>query len=100
MTIVTQETYTCDGCGKTVYLKPYGWAAVFTSSTYETDLGLISVGPDRNRDYCGECWAIMKAALEPEQAEPTGPTPASWWAKDKDGVLTKVYRSYADYCWD
>ncbi len=27
-----------------------------------------------------------------------GPAPASWWAKDKNGVQTKVYRSYADYC--
>lgn len=30
----------------------------------------------------------------------SGPIPASWMARDKDGVLTKVYRSYADYCDD
>lgn len=29
-----------------------------------------------------------------------GPKPASWWAYDKVGVLTKVYRSYEDYCDD
>lgn len=29
-----------------------------------------------------------------------GPPPASWWAVDKNGERTKVYRSYADYCDD
>jgi hypothetical protein len=29
-----------------------------------------------------------------------GPPPASWEAKGKDGVTTKVYRSYSDYCDD
>ena len=26
--------------------------------------------------------------------------PASWWGLDDQGRLTKVYRSYADYCDD
>ena len=28
------------------------------------------------------------------------PVPASWYANDKNGVRTRVYRSYADYCDD
>lgn len=43
---------------------------------------------------------------EPEKLPPElrwkgpGDPPASWWATDKNGELTKVYRSYADYCDD
>lgn len=29
-----------------------------------------------------------------------GPAPASWWAVSPEGVKTKVYRSYKDYCDD
>ena len=27
-----------------------------------------------------------------------GPAPKYWFANDKDGNLTQVYRSYEDYC--
>jgi hypothetical protein len=31
---------------------------------------------------------------------PDGNPPASWWGRNRTGKLTKVYRSYEDYCDD
>lgn len=45
-------------------------------------------------------------AYEPEKMPPElrwkgdGDPPAYWWAHDAAGTLTKVYRSFGDYCDD
>lgn len=62
MTIEIIRRYRCDGCQKEVERKP-AWVHVLISGTYETEAVLITTSPDRESDYCRECWKLMIRAL-------------------------------------
>ncbi len=62
MAIHTVQTWRCDGCGATADNKP-NWVTVRQDGTYESNVGLLAIGQERQWDFCGKCWQKMRSAV-------------------------------------
>lgn len=72
MTVATTRIWTCDGCGAATNAMP-AWIHGAERNSYQSNVGIISTGPDYDFDYCRECWKKMKAALRAPAGQSTSP---------------------------
>ncbi len=63
MSVLIIRRWTCDGCGKNADSNN-GWMHANIDGYYESNVGPIRIGPDRDFDFCMDCRSVIDKALK------------------------------------